>query len=130
MSVIEDKTAGDARLRSSTRLLMLATLGFCLIAVLTTFTSRMGVRPPEDHTIFARLFAFNDFAGSLAMLAALLLALAVPGLQRLVNQLAVWMGEHPAQAIAAAFVILALCSRFVYLAHPLSMDEYAPWMQA
>jgi hypothetical protein len=29
-----------------------------------------------------------------------------------------------------AFLVLATCARYVYIAHPLSMDEYAPWMQA
>lgn len=114
----------------SIRAMMVATVALCCAAPLITSLSRSGKAPPEAYLIFQRLFFFNDYAGSLAMLAALALVLALPRVQHAVVRLAEWVGEHPAQTITVAFVILALCSRFVYLAHPLSMDEYAPLVQA
>jgi hypothetical protein len=45
-------------------------------------------------------------------------------------RLAGWVGAHPRATCGLAFVALAAGGRFVYMAHPLSMDEYAPMMQA
>lgn len=107
-----------------------ATLAVCFAAPIFTWYLRSGSAPPEAYRIFQRLFFFNDNAGSWAMLAALLLALSVRGLQDAVARGAEWVGENPGWACAASFVALAAGARIVYLAHPLSMDEYAPWMQA
>ncbi len=115
---------------SATNALTMVTVALCCAAPAVTVLSRSGTAPPEAYYIFQRLFFFNDYAGSLAMLVALAAALALPKMQHTVVQLAAWVGAHPVRTIAAAFVVLALCSRFVYLAHPFSMDEYAPWMQA
>lgn len=87
--------------------------------------------PPADKiSIFYRLIFFNDLAGSMAMLLALLLALVIPGVRDAMTQVAKWMGENPGTVAMTAFAGLALGARFIYLAHPLSMDEYAPTMQA
>jgi hypothetical protein len=112
------------------RLLIAATVALCCTAPLITLLSRSGTLPSDVYPIFLRLFAFNDYAGSLAMLLAFVLALAVPKLQQNMIRLAHWTGEHPGPIVAIAFVVLVTCSRLVYQAHPLSMDEYAPWMQA
>ncbi|HEY8359589.1 MAG TPA: hypothetical protein VIL30_19230, partial [Ramlibacter sp.] len=113
-----------------TQMMIAATVAIGCVAPLLTSLSRSGKAPPEAYLIFERLFFFNDYVGSLAMLVALVVALALPRVQQAVVHLAGWVAEHPASTIGAAFVALALCARFVYLAHPLSMDEYAPWMQA
>lgn len=110
--------------------LTVVTIALCCAAPLITVLSRSGKAPPEAYFIFQRLFFFNDYAGSLAMLVALVATLVLPKVQDAVVRAASWVGEHPVPTIFAAFAVLALCSRFVYLAHPLSMDEYAPWMQA
>jgi hypothetical protein len=126
----ERGSAAPPRPETITHVLVAATVALCCAAPLLTSLSRSGQAPTEAYLIFERLFFFNDYAGSLAMLVALVVALALPKVQDAVVHLATWVAEHPASTIAAAFVTLALCSRFVYLAHPLSMDEYAPWMQA
>ncbi|MGV3571592.1 MAG: hypothetical protein ACO1PB_13400 [Ramlibacter sp.] len=113
-----------------TQMMMAATVALCCTAPLLTSLSRSGKAPPEAYLIFERLFFFNDYVGSLAMLVALVVAMALPKVQQAVVHLADWVAGHPASTIAAAFVTLAVGARFVYLAHPLSMDEYAPWMQA
>jgi hypothetical protein len=122
--------AAPARPETITQVVMAATVAICCVAPLLTSLSRSGKAPPEAYVIFERLFFFNDYAGSLAMLVALVLALALPKVQQAVLHLAEWVAQHPASTVAASFVVLALCSRFVYMAHPLSMDEYAPWLQA
>lgn len=115
---------------SVARVLLLLTIAFCFLAPLIAFLSRSGTEAPEAYPIFLRLFAFNDFLASLAALIALGMALSVPKLQNLTIQLATWIGEHPALAVTGAFISLAICSQIVYQGHPLSMDEYSPWMQA
>lgn len=115
---------------AGSRAMIILTVVLCCAAPLVAALSRSGKAPPEAYYIFQRLFFFNDYAGSLAMLAALAAVLALPKVQEAAVRLAEWVGDHPGRTIAAAFVVLALCSRFVYLAHPLSMDEYAPMLQA
>lgn len=110
--------------------LVVVTVAVCFVATLIPALSRSGGTPADTYSIFQRLFFFNDYVGSWAMLIALITALAWPRGQEALVRLASWVGEHPVRTIAAAFVVLALCSRYVYLSHPLSMDEYAPWMQA
>ncbi|WP_299788863.1 hypothetical protein [Ramlibacter sp.] len=123
-------SAASPKPETITQVLVAGTVALCCVAPLLTSLSRSGQAPREAYLIFERLFFFNDYAGSLAMLVALVVALALPKVQQAVIGLATWVGEHPGATIAAAFVTLAACSRFVYMAHPLSMDEYAPWMQA
>lgn len=112
------------------RRLAIATLALACAAPVITRLSRIDALPFETYPIFERLFVFNDFMQSLAMLAALVLAWACPPLREAVTRLAGWLGEHPAKAATLAFGGLAAGALFVYRAHPLSMDEYAPWMQA
>ena len=99
-------------------------------AVFMTLLNRSGEAPPEQYAIFARLFFFNDHVGSLAMLIGAVLALKLRPIQSGTVRLAAWVGRHPGRTCAIAFVALAAGARFVYLSHPLSMDEYAPVMQA
>src|SRR5690606_23369524 len=73
---------------------------------------------------------FNDFTNSLAMLAALVAALAIAPLRDAATRLAALVSRYPGRTCVAAFVVLAVASRTVYLAFPLSMDEYAPLLQA
>jgi len=112
------------------RKLLLATLGLGLLAPLICLDGRSGSAPPEMYQIFERLFFFNDYRGALAMQLGLLLALVWAPLRDGVERLAQGIGAHPARACALAFVALAAGARFVYFAHPYSMDEYAPVLQA
>lgn len=111
------------------RLAIVALTLACAAPAITRLSRAEGLAP-EDYLIFDRLFTFNDFVQSLAMLAALALALACPPLRQPMARLAAWIGAHPGQTAMAAFIGLAAGAFFVYRAHPLSMDEYAPWMQA
>ncbi|QJW85637.1 hypothetical protein HK414_27510 [Ramlibacter terrae] len=67
-----------------TQMMMAATVAVGCAAPLLTSLSRSGKAPPEAYLIFERLFFFNDYAGSLAMLVALVLALALPRVQEAV----------------------------------------------
>lgn len=99
-------------------------------AMLSTVLNRSGSAAPEQYVIFTRLFFFNDYVGSLAMLIAFALALKMEAIQTATMRLAEWVGTHPRAACTLAFAALAAGARFVYMAHPLSMDEYVPVMQA
>lgn len=110
--------------------LLLATVAICCAATLLTGPFPIEHAAPLLYEIFERLFFFNDYAGSLAMLAGLVLATAWPKLQDAATWTAKLMGEHPAKTSAIAFVTFAAGAQCIYLAHPLSMDEYAPLMQA
>lgn len=111
------------------RRLALATLTLACAAPAITRLARMDT-PFERYPIYERLFAFNDVWQSLAMLAALALALALRPLREAAARLAAWLGGHPVAGAALAFVGLAAGALFVCRGHPLSMDEYVPWMQA
>jgi hypothetical protein len=122
--------AGFAAVAPATRRLVVATLTLACAAPVITRLSRIEGLPPEIYPVFERLFTFNDHWQSLATLAALLLALVCRPLREAPTRLAAWMSEHPAQTALLSFVGLALGAQFIYRAHPLSMDEYVPWMQA
>lgn len=109
--------------------LAIVTVTLACAAPAITRLSRMEM-PLQNYPIYERLFAFNDFWQSLAMLAALALALALPPLREAADRVAAWLGEHPLRGAALTFAALAAGALFVYRSHPLSMDEYAPWMQA
>jgi hypothetical protein len=86
--------------------------------------------PSEDALdIFSRLFVHGDAPA--AWLFPPTLALACwPALQRVALRFARWLGDHPNITAAASFAAFALGARFVYHAHPLSLDEYAPVFQS
>jgi hypothetical protein len=122
---VSDRGAPSPALRR----LALATLTLACAAPAIARLARMEI-PFERYPIYERLFAFNDVWQSLAMLAALLLAMVLPPLREAAGKLAAWLGEHPGAGAALTFVGLAAGALFVYRGHPLSMDEYVPWMQA
>lgn len=125
-----DTPPGRQPVSPSLRRLAIATLTLACAAPVLTRLSRMEGVPLEFYPIYERLFAFNDATQALAMLVALALALACPPLRRVMERLADWAGAHPVQLAGLAFVALAAGAFFICRAHPLSMDEYAPWMQA
>jgi hypothetical protein len=97
---------------------------------LITLFGRMGSARPEAYRIFDRLFFFNDHVGSIAMQAALMVAVMLPAVHERIARLAEAVAQRPGRACAIAFAGLALGARFVGHAHPFSMDEYAPVLQA
>ena len=88
-------------------------------------------RAPGEEALdaFGRLFVYGDAPA--AWLFPALLGLACwPALQRVALRFARALGERPGAASLASFGVFALAARFVYQAHPLSLDEYAPVFQS
>lgn len=110
--------------------LLLLTVALAVTAPLAMYSGRVPGLGEFDYLIFYRLLFYNDFANSLAMLAALLLALAIPALRNIAGTSAAWIAQRPVKTCIGAFVILATLSRLVYQGFPLAMDEYAPLLQA
>lgn len=108
----------------------MAILALGCIAPIVTALDRVGDAGPLQYRIFPRLFLFDDRVNAIAMEAAFLVALAWPGVREAVGRLATAVSERPVHACVLAFVSLAAASRLVYIGHPLSMDEYAPLLQA
>ncbi len=128
MKELSDSSFSTAN--AAVRRLVIVTSILACAAPIVTLAPRVPDLTVERMPMFQYLFAFNDHVQSLAMLAALVLALACPPLRAAAEHLAAWIGERPAQTALLSFVALALGACFIYRAHPLSMDEYAPWMQA
>ena len=110
--------------------LLALTLTLAVLAPLALWSSRVPGLGEIDYLIFYRLLFYNDVQNSLAMLAALLLALAVPGSRAQVARLAAWLTRHPVRSCVIAFAGFAAAARLVYQGFPLAMDEYAPLLQA
>lgn len=111
-------------------------VGALLFALLVTwgiFALQNGLRAdafePETMRIFPRLFLFEDYPATLVYVLALALGL-VPAVQRAALALVGVLGERPLLACALAVPVLALGSLLVYHQYPLSMDEYAPYLQS
>ena len=79
--------------------------------------------------IFGRLFVYGDAPAAWLFLPLLVLAW-LPAFQRFALRVARSLGDRPNASAAASFVALALAARFVYQAHPLSLDEYAAVFQS
>ena len=105
-------------------------VALAVLAPLATWFGRMPGLGEFDYLIFYRLLFYNDFTNSLAMLAALLLALAVPAMRTLMGRLAAWISLHPVRTCAIVFLGFTAAARAVYQGFPLAMDEYAPLLQA
>ena len=103
---------------------------FTTVAILAWLArQRAGILDPESVTVFYRLFLFQDYWAAILFVPLLLMGLA-PTVQRAGAALARAFGAHPWRVASAVFVGLAAGSYWVYLRHPLAMDEYAPFMQS
>lgn len=81
-------------------------------------------------SLFCHLLYTYDAPAAYASLLLLLIAIAVSPFCSRLTALAAACGHHPWRVAALAGVMLALGARFIYHAHPLSMDEYAVWFQS
>jgi hypothetical protein len=79
--------------------------------------------------IFYYLFTEDDYIGSYLLILVLLVA-AVPILQQWGPRLARWFGAHPVLVSGVSGVVFAAGAWFVYLRHPLAMDESSVVLQA
>ncbi|MDQ3039455.1 MAG: hypothetical protein M3R16_06635, partial [Pseudomonadota bacterium] len=110
--------------------LLALTIVLAALAPLAMLSGRIPGLGEFDYLIFYRLLFYNDVTNSLAMLAALVVALAVRPLRTWMGQVAGWVSVYPIKTCVLAFVALALAARVVYQGFPLAMDEYAPLLQA
>lgn len=106
------------------------TVALAALSPLALWSGRVPGLGEFDYLIFYRLLFYNDVQNALAMLAALLVALAVPGFRAQMSRLAEWLTQHPVRGCTITFVGLAAAARLVYQGFPLAMDEYAPLLQA
>jgi hypothetical protein len=127
-----DKAAADRRVLGVSP----AVLSFALAALIITaailflqIQFRAGQWDPELLPVFRRLFAFEDYWASFLFIGVLLLA-ATPRLQDAAATLARAMGKHPVAVALIATTAFASGSLWIYHAHPLAMDESAPYMQS
>jgi hypothetical protein len=80
--------------------------------------------------IFLHLFFAQDFSASgVALLVAAVAYIAVDQSGRM-EAILRHTGTHPTGPIIAVFTITALGAVYIYHAHALSMDEYAPFLQS
>jgi hypothetical protein len=114
----------------------ISSIGFAMLALIVTagvlllqINLRTGEWAPELLPIFYRLFAFEDYTAAYLFLAVVLIA-GVPDLQRLAELLTRRIGERPALVSGITTIVLAAGALWVYHAHPLAMDEAAPYMQS
>jgi hypothetical protein len=97
--------------------------------LLWTYQWRIGNDRHGLSTIFFVLFAYNDFPSALCALLILVGALFgsryLPG-----RPIVQWAGDHPLVIAVITALLLALGTLFIYHNHPLSMDEYAAYLQS
>lgn len=94
------------------------------------YLSRVPGLSELDYQIYFRLLFYNDVSNALAVLGALVLALSLPPLRRLLEAAAAWISHRPVLFCLISFLALGISSRLVYQGFPLAMDEYAPLLQA
>jgi hypothetical protein len=122
----------DTRLLWNARsvIAMFAAAAMVTIGIVMFQTSlRRGEFDPTLLRVYERLYLFQDYPGSLLLLAVLLLAL-IPAVQHVAMRCAVWAGERPVAVSLFTLAILLALARLVYHAHPLAMDESVPVMQS
>lgn len=108
--------------------LLRAALAGTAIAFLLIGGVRAGVIGPFSGA-YTFLIREVDFYACLPFAAVLIAALAPP-VQRAALALAQACGARPVLVAAITAAVLAFGARVVYHAHPLAMDEYAPYFQS
>jgi len=94
------------------------------IGVALAFRKEGLQNPFAGVSIYSHLLLFQDYYAVAPYAIVAALALLAP-VRELGLRFATWIGGHPGLVAAATTLALAAGSRFVYHAHPLSMDEYA-----
>jgi hypothetical protein len=79
---------------------------------------------------FTYLLDTYDRPAAYLSLLVLLIAITASPFCRRLSAVAAACGRHPWRLAALTVATFALGARFVYHAHPLSMDEYAVWFQS
>lgn len=84
----------------------------------------------ELAPIFLHLFYVQDRPASLMALGVAVFAIFLADRRGWMQAFLRWLAAHPGVLATAGFVASALGAWFVYHHHPLSMDEYAPYLQS
>jgi hypothetical protein len=113
-----------------------ATVVLFVLAVLVTvgiiafqLDLRRGEFDPTLLRIYYRLYLFQDYPASAVLVGALVLAM-LPPTQTAAVHLGRRLAERPWLSAFTTFAVLLVLARFIYLAHPLAMDESVPVMQS
>lgn len=112
-----------------TRQVLLVSL--CITGAVFLWFAKLRLSPTDPHAvgIFRYLVREQDFFTAIPFAIVLLLALS-GRVQRTGRTFAVWSARNSAIVAAVTTVLLAVGARFIYHAHPLSMDEYAAYFQS
>ncbi len=90
---------------------------------------RLDTANPHYADIFRLLVREQDFFSTLPF--ALVLVVALMGrVQQTGRAVAAWIGRNGVLVAGATCVLLAVGANLIYHAHPLTMDEYAPYFQS
>ena len=90
-------------------------------------------RNPFDTSLspqFWQLLVWHDYTAALLLGLLTLTAACLPIRAGFGSSLLAWLAQHPWKVSALLFVIACAAARTVYMAHPLSMDEYSASFQA
>lgn len=109
--------------------LFAASFGTTAGIILFLLQLRRGIYELEQVSIFNALFLLYDYWPAIIGLLLTAIALLRP-VQLIAFRLVSGIGRQPLTTALVTFVGLAVASLLVYHAHPLSMDEYAPYFQS
>lgn len=112
-----------------TRAIILGSVAVSMAIIYWLISLRTSALDITYEPIFLGLFLFQDYALALACFLVLLLSLWAP-LRRIGLRCVIWVSHHVRLVSVVYLVVLAAGAMFVYHAHPLSMDEYAPYFQS
>jgi hypothetical protein len=105
------------------------TLGISAVLIAVIHLERLGVESAFMVTIFRHLVLYQDYYAFLPYIAILFLAL-LPQVRKLGSGAASWCGKHPWWAAIITSTACAAGARYLYQAHPLSLDEYTVLFQS
>lgn len=110
---------------------ILAGAAFAITAAIVLFQLyvRNDVLMPDQLRIFYYLYLIFDYPAALLSI-LVIFAGVIPPLQKLGAAAIDALGDHPLQTAAITFAGLAAGALWIYHAHPLCMDEYAPYLQS
>ncbi|AOY91453.1 hypothetical protein BKK79_06200 [Cupriavidus sp. USMAA2-4] len=101
-----------------------------IVGVLCTLLLAIEPHVPGRMSIFFHLLYTYDRPVAEASVLLVPLAAALAPYCGRMAAVAAACGRHPWRAAALTGIVFALGARYVYHAHPLSMDEYAVWFQS
>ncbi|CAN0621882.1 conserved membrane protein of unknown function [Burkholderia multivorans] len=127
-------TSAEKRLPFTRSLTSPAALLFILTGVGGSLCAGLLAADTRASIVFSPFFSYllytYDRPAAYLSLSLLPLAAALHPFCGRLSAVADACGRHPWRLAAAVAILFALGARFIYHAHPLSMDEYAVWFQS